>query len=267
MEPIMPTKFESPEVLHLLFHPRPGMPVLDPDAKTFDLFFAASDGERLAMRFFMEGKERPTLLFFHGNGEVASDYDEMAGHYKRCGFNFVVGEYRGYGLSRGTPGVYHLMDDARSGFLFLEAWLKSNGWSGSLSVMGRSLGSAPALEIASAFPKRVAGLIIESGFARLAKLLYTIGLPSSVELPAENQGTDNLAKAKKWRGPLLVMHAHEDFIIDISEGRDLFEASPSEEKRFLGVENAGHNDIFYVGFQAYLEAVQEMARLVASKDS
>ncbi|MCG8471972.1 MAG: alpha/beta hydrolase [Desulfobacterales bacterium] len=260
MDPIVPNAFESPDVLNLLFHPRPGLPVQEEEETTFDLFYAAGDGERLAMRFHLKEREAPTLLFFHGNGEVASDYEDIAGHYLACGFNFVIGEFRGYGLSHGTPGVSHLLDDARTGFLFLEAWLKSNGWTGPLAVMGRSLGSAPALEIAHAFPQRVGALIIESGFARFKELLFTLGLPRHMSLPKETHGPNNLGKMTHWRGPLLIIHATDDEIIPFSEGEDLFQASASEEKHFLKIEEAGHNDLFYIGFQAYLNALANMAQ-------
>lgn len=256
--------FDRHEILSLLFHPRPGLPVPEETDSCFDLFIPGHDGERLAIRCHLAGKKLPTLLFFHGNGEVASDYDELAPHLIRCGFNFVIAEYRGYGLSRGEPTVSHMLTDAKTAFTFMEGWLKKREYNGPMVVMGRSLGSAPALELAASFPERVHALVLESGFARLIPLLHTIGLPQWVELPNESDGPDNLAKISTYKGPLLVIHADEDAIIPCHEGEDLFEASPSPEKRFLEVKNAGHNDVFYVGHRDYLEALSHLSQSLLS---
>lgn len=252
--------FDRHEILSLIFHPRPGLPVSEETNSCFDLFIAAHDGERLAIRCHLKGTDLPTLLFFHGNGEVASDYDEFAPHLTGCGFNFIISEYRGYGLSRGEPSVAHMLADARTAFTFMEGWLKNRGYNGPMVVMGRSLGSAPALELVAAFPKRVHALVIESGFARFIPLLHTIGLPQWMELPNESEGPANLAKISTYEGPVLIIHANEDAIIPFHEGEDLFEASPSPEKQFLEVKHAGHNDVFYVGHRDYLQALSRLAQ-------
>ena len=255
-----PCPFDRHEVLNLLFHPRPGLPVHEETNHCFDLFMPAHDGERLSIRCHLKGTDLPTLIFFHGNGEVASDYDEFAPHLTGCGFNFIIAEYRGYGLSRGEPSVAHMLTDARTSFTFMEGWLKNRGYNGPMVVMGRSLGSAPALELVAAFPERVHALVIESGFARFIPLLHTTGLPQWMELPKESEGPANLAKISTYEGPVLIIHANEDAIIPFHEGEDLFEASPSEEKHFLEVKNAGHNDVFYVGHRNYLEALTRLSQ-------
>lgn len=256
--------FDRHDVLDLLFHPRPGLPVPEESDRCFDLFIPAHDGERLAVRCHLTGEALPTLLFFHGNGEVASDYDDFAPHLTGCGFNFLIVEYRGYGLSRGEPTLTHMLQDARTAFAFLDDWLKSRGYTGPKVIMGRSLGSAPALELVTAFPEAIDALIIESGFARLIPLLHTIGLPRWVELPDESKGPSNIAKISTYSGPLLIIHAEEDDIIPFHEGDDLFEASPSSAKRLLTVKHAGHNDIFYVGYREYLAALAELSRKLLS---
>lgn len=259
-----PSPFDRQDVLGLLFHPRPGLPVSDETDRCFDLFIPSHDNERLALRCHLNAKELPTLLFFHGNGEVASDYEELAPHLTGCGFNLIIAEYRGYGLSRGEPSVAHMLADARVSFTFMEGWLKNRGYTGPMVIMGRSIGSAPALELAAAFPERIRALVIESGFARFIPLLHTVGLPLWAELPSESEGPANLAKISTYHGPLLVIHAEEDTIIPFHEGEDLFYASPSTEKHFLEVKNAGHNDLFYVGHRDYLDHLTRLSqRLMA----
>jgi pimeloyl-ACP methyl ester carboxylesterase len=49
--------------------------------------------------------------------------------------------------------------------------LKENNIEGKIIIMGRSLGSASALEICSYYHEKIDGLIVESGFAYAIPLL------------------------------------------------------------------------------------------------
>ena len=42
------------------------------------------------------------------------------------------------------------------------------------------------------------------------------------------------------------------------EGRELFEASPSSDKKFLKIEGANHNDLFFRGMTEYLDAIKQL---------
>lgn len=202
-----------------------------------------------------EGKGVPNILFFHGNGEIVADYDDIAGIFNRMGIHFIPVDYRGYGASTGRPTFSAMMQDAQAAYGFLTSWLKERGYGGPLVVMGRSLGSAPAVDIAFRNPEAVAGLIIESGFSRILPLLSLMG----IEDPAitEEDGPLNARKIRRIAKPTLIIHAEYDQIIPFAEGEELYEASGSAGKRLLKIPNAGHNDIFQEGMEAYLEAVRE----------
>lgn len=68
-----------------------------------------------------------------------------------------------------------MMRDCHTIYDFTKKWLSDNGCTGRFIVMGRSLGSAPALELASAHEDKIDGLIIESGFALAEPLLKLLG--------------------------------------------------------------------------------------------
>ena len=40
-----------------------------------------------------------SILFFHGNGELASDYIDIAAIFRQMNINFICVDYRGYGNS------------------------------------------------------------------------------------------------------------------------------------------------------------------------
>ena len=122
--------------------------------------------------------------------------------------------------------------------------------------MGRSLGSASALEIASRVPEAIDGLIIESGFAFASPLLELLGISPSAVGFNEEESFGHIDKINKIDKPTLVIHAEFDHIIPFSDGEALYNASPAKNKAFLTIPGANHNDIFARGLADYLKAIE-----------
>jgi hypothetical protein len=257
--------FDISEITMFLFHPRPEwrMPVMG-QANESHLIPVERDVV-VGARFYTSSKKSPNILFFHGNGEIVADYDEIAMLFVQMGINFLPVDYRGYGQSTGRPTVTAMMSDAHVVFDYVRNWLKEGGFTGPLLIMGRSLGSAPALELSSHYVHLMDGLIIESGFACISPLLRLIGINPAQYGLSEEQGPRNLDKIRQWKKPLLVIHAEYDQIISYAEGLALFEASPATDKKMLKIPNATHNDIFFQGMNAYLQAIEELAVKAAER--
>ncbi|MGD8252178.1 MAG: alpha/beta hydrolase [Desulfobacterales bacterium] len=249
---------DRPEVLRVLFHPRPEPADASPPPGAVDLMIDVGEGVGIGARCHMADQSSPTLLFFHGNGEIVSDYDELGPVYNRLGINFIPVDYRGYGRSGGSPTVASLMADCHRVLDSVRQWLESGGATGPLIVMGRSLGSAPALELAGRPDTPLAGLIIESGFAHAGPLLSLLGVRMNGFDLMEEHGFNQLEKIRAFEGPTLIIHAEYDHIIPFTDGEALFKAASSPAKKLLKIPGANHNDIFYRGLEPYLEAVQEL---------
>jgi Hydrolases of the alpha/beta superfamily len=172
------------------------------------------------------------------------------------GINFLVVDYRGYGKSSGSPTVFSMLLDCHTILDFVVNELKNINFTGSLTVMGRSLGSASALELAATRQDSIDRLIIESGFAHAAPLLKTLGLDPDMIGFQESQGFGNADKIKHWNKPLLIIHAQFDHIIDFSQGEVLYNLCPSADKDLLMIPGANHNDIFIKGFDMYLNSLK-----------
>lgn len=250
------TILDRPEVLQSLFHPRlelsdggtstPGRPMMIP----------VSEAVSIGACFHIAQKSSSNILFFHGNGEIVADYDELGPLYNQTGVNFFPVDYRGYGRSGGHPTVSAMMTDCHTIFQFVKQWLEENNHTGPLVVMGRSLGSASAIELAATRPADVHGLIVESGFAHAGPLLSLLGIhPSNIGFE-ENKGFQNLTKIKKFNKPTLIIHAEYDHIIPYSDGKALYEASLAEDKTLLKISGANHNDIFARALTEYLAAIR-----------
>jgi hypothetical protein len=266
------TSLDRPAVLTFLFHPRrdAGGPLRKPieEATEFpgvaDALVPVEDGIVVGARFHLADRRNATLLFFHGNGEIAADYDDLGPVYNRTGLNFIAADYRGYGRSTGRPTVASMMRDSLAVFRFVREWLAANRFSGPLIVMGRSLGSASALEIADVQPAEISGLIIESGFARAAPLLQRLGVDPQAIGFREDQCFRHLEKISRFEKPVLVIHAQFDQIIPFPDGQALFDTCPAAHKRLLQIPAAGHNDILLHGLEEYLSGIRSLADAILS---
>jgi pimeloyl-ACP methyl ester carboxylesterase len=256
---------DRPEVLMYLFHPRAETgstfqaagPHPAP-AGVSDIMIPVADDVAVGARFHMTEKSGGNILFFHGNGEIVADYDELGSVYNRKGINFLAVDYRGYGHSTGNPTVSAMMQDSHTIFEYVCNWLHENGFSGPIILMGRSLGSASVLELAAAHREAVDGLVIESGFAYAGPLLQLLGIDLEVLGFKEENGFGNIAKIKEFNKPTLIIHAEYDHIIPFSDGQALYLACPSDNRTLLKIPGANHNDIFMRGLQEYLAAVKKL---------
>ncbi len=258
---------DRPEVLRVLFHPRrddgarAGRP---PEAgagtpRVQDVLVPVGAGIAVGARFHLGGPTHANVLFFHGNGEIAADYDEIGPFYNRIGINFLAVDYRGYGRSTGHPTVAAMMQDCHAVYRFVSAWLAQNGFTGPLILMGRSLGSASAIELAAADAERIAGLIVESGFAFAGPLLQLLGADPGRIGFREESAFRHIEKIGQVKKPVLIIHAEFDHIIPFSDGQALFDACPSPAKTLLKIPGANHNDILAVAPGDYMAAIRRFA--------
>lgn len=258
---------DHPGILSRLFHPRRATM---PDAwflnvETFDIP-VDGNGVTVGAAFFAAAPNASVVLFFHGNGETVVDYADTGGLYTAMDINFLAVDYRGYGWSSGgSPTVSAMLADCHAVFRFSRQWLGKKGYTGPWIVMGRSLGSACALELAARHETDIDGLVIESGFAHTVPLLRLLGVNVEASGITESEGLGNLAKIASWRKPLLVIHAENDHIIPLSDGKALLDACPAPVKRMIRIDQADHNTIFYYGSEAYMSGIKELVSTVINE--
>jgi len=247
---------DIPDVSAYLFHPRPDF-ASSPDGSR-DVSIAIDDNVTIGARFFSSDKSASTILFFHGNGEIVSDYNDIGLMYTKIGINFFPVDYRGYGKSTGAPSISAMMKDCHVIFKYVKNWLNDNGYTGPFILMGRSLGSASVLELAADYEDSIDGLIIESGFAHALPLLKLLGINTD-SLGIKEDGFSNYEKIQNFHKPTLIIHAEFDHIIPFSDGKALYEACAADEKTLLKIPGANHNTIFAFGLKEYMEAVRILA--------
>lgn len=258
------SKLDHPHILQKLFHPRVDMGSgISPDIVAHE--FEVEDGVRLAARFHLAAPEEPHILFFHGNGEIVSDYDTIGPMYVAEGLSLLAVGYRGYGGSGGTPTVTTMLRDSLVILEAVKTWLASHDRTGPLLVMGRSLGSVSALEIAATTGSDIAGLVLDSAIALTVPLLLNLGLEPQAYGITEADGFGNIRKIERVTKPTLILHAQHDQLIPVRSAEILQVQCSANNKEFQMVPGADHNTIIAITGQRYFQAIKRFANKIQGK--
>ena len=215
-----------------------------------DVYLTTSDGVRIH-GWFVPGSSGPTLVWFHGNGgNISHRVDNIAGLNRRLGVGILIIDYRGYGLSEGSPTEQGTYLDAEAAIA--HALSRPDVDPERVVLFGRSLGCAVAAEMAVRHD--VYAVVLESPFtsvSAMARQAYSF-LPGLGLLTGNMY--DTLDKAARIDAPVMVLHGDSDEIVPFDMGREVFGAAP-EPKRFYRIRGAGHNDTYAVGGAPYLDAL------------
>jgi fermentation-respiration switch protein FrsA (DUF1100 family) len=210
------------------------------------LDLTTSDGVRLH-GWWIRGKGDRVLLLFHGNGGNVSHRLERAKLFvDELGVDLFLVDYRGYGLSKGTPSERGLY---RDGLAIYDAARERGFPSERIVLHGESLGCAVALEVALARP--AGGVALETPFLSvpaLARKHYPF-VPAFVI----RSRFDAASKIDRVTVPKLFLVAERDEIVPAEQGRALFELARPPKELFV-IPGAGHNDTYVVGGRPYLDA-------------
>ncbi|MEW6377482.1 MAG: alpha/beta fold hydrolase [Thermodesulfobacteriota bacterium] len=248
------SSIDQPFLLRFIFYPR--QDVTSCPGNAFDLTVPVDDRASILCRFYMGHQEWPWILFFHGNGEVVSDYDEISSLYHQKRLNLVIADYRGYGASSGIPTLTDLVHDAHIIFKGVREELSRRNLRSDLWVMGRSLGSISALELAYHHQGVMKGLIIESGFPSVVRIMTHLGMPGH-GMGLEKIDQACLEMIKKIFLPTLIIHGEQDMLVPLENGKEIYHHLGTEERELLVIPSATHNDIMLVGFKDYFKALQQ----------
>ncbi|MGN6170915.1 MAG: alpha/beta hydrolase, partial [Solirubrobacteraceae bacterium] len=185
-----------------------------------ELAIKTEDGERLLGWWVATRQPHSAahVLFFHGNAGNIGDRVLLATLLTAVGFDVLLFDYRGYGLSTGKPNERGTYLDARAARGAMAA--REDCEPAQVIYLGESLGAAVAAELAQSTPPR--GLILQSPFTSLrdvARRHYP--LPRFL-IP---DAYPTIRRIDSIDAPVLVLHGDRDAIVPVSHGRTLYEAA------------------------------------------
>ena len=222
-----------------------------------DLSLEAKGGARLA-GWWIHGKGRMALLYFHGNAGNASHRLERAkGIAEDLGLDVCLVDYRGYGHSSGRPGEEGLYADGEA---IWEAAAARGFTPDRIVLFGESLGCAVAIE--TAIRRGCAGVILETPFASVAAMArrYYPFIPTFLIATR----FDNESKIRGLRVPKLIAAAERDDVVPPGHARRLFEAAAPPKELYV-IRGATHNDTYLVGGRDYLAAWSKFLESLPSR--
>lgn len=249
-------RLDKPEILQYIFHPRRDYSNSAP-AGVVEHFTLVEGGVKVGARLHLADLDAPIILFFHGNGEIAGDYDDVGPAFNRHGLSFIAVDYRGYGKSTGVPTVRSMIQDAHAVFADIRGLFKETGRTGPLVLMGRSLGSVPATELAATHNEVITALVLDSAFASTIGLLERIGVAVSNLGISEEDGSINVRNIAKVTKPTLIIHGSRDSLIPLTEAEVLMSYAGARKKQLIVVPGADHNGIMARCGEAYFQTIQD----------
>ena len=205
---------------------------------TAEIRIRAHDGTRLhgwLRHTVEETQSRGLVIYFGGNAEEVSG--QMHDAPMLAPWSVAAVNYRGYGLSEGRPSEAALAADA----LAIYDWLAEHDDidPNRIVVLGRSLGSGIAVQLAANRPVRAVVLVSPFDSLRsIARKQYPF-VPVSLLL---EHPFDSLAHAPEIEAPLLVIAGESDGLIPPELSRRLHDAWAGP-KQWVLLPGAGHNDI------------------------
>ncbi|HIJ84262.1 MAG: hypothetical protein HW380_3349 [Magnetococcales bacterium] len=166
-------------------------------------------------------KDRPVVLFCHGNGVTMHHLSKHVLFLRPLGIGIFLFDYQGYGDSEGKAGEANSCADAALVWQYL---VTQRGIKGeNILIYGHSLGGGVATWLAARH--RCGGVILEGTFTSIPDLAtdYYPWLPVRKLARID---FNNLANMKNIQAPLFITHSTEDEIIPFHHSEHLFANAP-----------------------------------------
>lgn len=222
---------------------------IPPDRVT-KLWIDTPDGEKLFAWYARAEKPIASTLWCHGNTGNITTVADITPHLLDAGYNVLLFDYRGFGLSTGRPSLKGVINDGVTAAKFHDAIRPRELPS---ILYGYSLGGA----IAAQMLRRHSfdGLILQSTFTTLPELVKVIW----PRLPLHYFAGDvfnTMRVIRRLKIPLLVLHGADDEFIPCAMAHALYDACPSP-KRIYTSEGGLHKDLFTHDGEAIVWAVNQ----------
>jgi hypothetical protein len=176
------------------------------------------------------------LLVFHGNAGSALDrgyYLPVLGAPNR---EVVLFEYPGYGPRPGDPSQQAIVTAAADALAQLRSEREGPVW-----LVGESLGSGVAAQLAARDPQAIAGLLLVTPIARATEVAARHYPFFPVRWLLRDRW-DSVAALRDYRGPVAILIAGQDEVVGAEQGRRLAEAMAGRP-RVWEQPMAGHNSL------------------------
>lgn len=233
-----------------LIYPAPRV-VAPPTGGFEQVTYRTGDGLDITAGHRAAAPDKPTILYFHGNGTDWVSSVVATDRMVSEGFGVLAAEYRGYRGNPGSPSEQGLYMDGRAALRFLaERGVQADD----IILIGNSIGSGVAVQLASEQAPRA--LILISPFASMRQLVgeKVRWLPTSLLLRSRYE---NAAKIAQIDAPVVILHGDADTLIPDAHARQL--AAIPQDAHLVIFEGKGHDLAWhYEAEEAVLDFIETL---------
>ncbi|CAN1795016.1 Alpha/beta hydrolase domain-containing protein 17B [Linum perenne] len=215
-------------------------------------------GNEIVAMFVKNPSATLTVLYSHGNatdiGQSYCVFTELSSHLN---VNLMGYDYSGYGRSSGKPSEQDTYADIAAAYKCLKE--KYGKKEEDIILYGQSLGSGPALELATHLPQ-LRALILHSAILSGLRVMYPVKKTFFFDI------YKNIDKISLVSCPVLVIHGTEDEVVDISHGKKLWNMCKDKYEP-LWVEKGNHCDLetfpqYLTHLRKFISAVEKLSQEV-----
>jgi uncharacterized protein len=229
------------------------------------LTIAGRDGSSLAALVFPADPLHDSgywVLHMHGNADSAFSAEQVrhCEQLRARGLSVLSFDYRGFGHSSGVASEQHMYEDAETAY---QALIRRGISPAHIILWGHSLGSAPAVELATRRP--AAALVLFGAFTSIPDVAAATYPYIPVRWVAGIH-MDSLKRIPNVQIPVIVAHSVHDTLVPYQEGLRLY-AAANQPKRFVSLDNpstdgfGGHVDGLYDHLEALAPQLSALAHV------
>lgn len=189
------------------------------------LWFVAPDGARInGLMLQPDRAAKATVLMLHGSGGNAARYVDIARPIVASGYQVLIVDWRGFGLTDGAPTHANVLSDSQLVLDQLQADLRGKP----LLLWGLSMGGQVAIELARLNQDKVDGLVIEgavTSFRDLASDSSPAFMSPVLWLVVKGPYEGERAIGMIDDMPKLIVHSRDDSVVPLERGLALHAAA------------------------------------------
>ncbi len=230
-----------------------------------EYYVRSYDGTRLLSWELKSNTPNPEnlVLMFHGNAQNLSSHAFNLAWMTEKKSDVIVFDYRGYGLSEGTPYPRGVVED---GLRFLQlAYDKfKEGNYKRFIIYTQSFGGDVAMRALEEVQWRneISLLVLDSTFISPQEVARTkLGGLFWWLMSSEYTANPSLPHLTM---PLLVIHSKNDIVVPIKFGEEIFKVAPATKKTFWKLEDpeSFHGNVFFIKKGEYREQFMKLVNLL-----
>ena len=231
------------------------------------------DGLNLYGYYYEYRRGAPTELLFHGyRGNSERD---LCGGVHRCfslGRNALIIDHRASGRSEGHVITFGIKE-SRDALSWIEYVTERFGSEEKIILTGISMGAATVLMATKyELPPSVVCVLADCPYTSpkqiISKVIADMKLPVSIFYPFVRLGAaifggfdlesnSPIEAVKGATVPIILIHGDDDAFVPLEMSREIYDAIPTDKKRFIVSKGAGHGLAFPSDKDGYVKALYD----------